>query len=64
MRVLARFVTAVALCAGLGPAALASDQPMIGDQAPPFELQSLEGETVSLAGLHGKLVVVHFGADW
>jgi peroxiredoxin len=41
-----------------------TDQPMLGFQAPAFELQSLEGKTISLNGLKGKYVVVHFAATW
>jgi hypothetical protein len=42
----------------------ASDQPMIGESAPEFRLESLVGETVGLADLRGKIVVLHFGAGW
>jgi cytochrome oxidase Cu insertion factor (SCO1/SenC/PrrC family) len=39
-------------------------QPMIGVDAPGFELQSIGGDTLSLADLRGKFVVIHFGASW
>lgn len=42
----------------------ASDQPMIGASAPEFRLESLAGESVGLADLRGKIVVLHFGAGW
>jgi cytochrome oxidase Cu insertion factor (SCO1/SenC/PrrC family) len=42
----------------------AAPQPMIGTAAPGFELQSIGGDTLSLAGLRGKFVVIHFGASW
>ncbi len=42
----------------------AAPQPMIGMDAPGFELQSIGGDTLSLADLRGKFVVIHFGASW
>jgi peroxiredoxin len=39
-------------------------QPMIGEPAPEFALPSATGETVSLADLRGKYVVIHFGTSW
>lgn len=41
-----------------------SSHPMIGDQAPPFELAATNGDTLSLEGWKGKFVVLHFGASW
>jgi peroxiredoxin len=35
-----------------------------GDRAPGFSLQTLEGKTVSLSDLRGKVVMVHFWATW
>lgn len=43
---------------------VAADQPMLGQPAPPFRLKDLDGKTLSLADLRGKLVVLHFGASW
>jgi len=37
---------------------------MIEQDAPPFSLQNLKGETVSLESLKGKVVVVDFWATW
>lgn len=42
----------------------ASPQPMIGMAAPGFELLSIGGDTLRLADLRGKFVVIHFGASW
>jgi peroxiredoxin len=35
-----------------------------GDPAPEFRLTALNGQTVSLASLRGKVVMVHFWATW
>jgi len=35
-----------------------------GSMAPQFELQTLDGDTVSLAELRGKVVLVNFWATW
>ncbi len=39
-------------------------QPMIGQAAPAFSLQSLDGRRVALSDFKGKYVVLHFGAGW
>jgi len=41
-----------------------SAHPMIGYQAPPFELKTTSGDTLGLEGWKGKFVVIHFGASW
>ena len=56
------------------PASTSSPKPATGDKlvtgtnignlAPDFELQSLDGETVSLSGLRGKPVLINFWASW
>lgn len=38
--------------------------PQVGDEAPEIELISLEGETIKLSDLRGKLVLVDFWAAW
>jgi cytochrome c biogenesis protein CcmG/thiol:disulfide interchange protein DsbE len=38
--------------------------PLIAQPAPPFLLSSFDGETLSLAGLEGKAVVLNFWASW
>ena len=42
----------------------AIEHPMIGDQAPPFELESLDGDIVRSSDLTGRYIVLHFGAGW
>lgn len=39
-------------------------RPSKGDAAPPFELKTVEGKSVSSAAYRGQLVVVHFWATW
>lgn len=38
--------------------------PGVGDPAPQFEVATLDGRTVTLAGLRGKVVLVDFWATW
>jgi cytochrome oxidase Cu insertion factor (SCO1/SenC/PrrC family) len=39
-------------------------QPKIGEAAPPFNLETLQGDRVALADLQGKFVVIHFATSW
>ena len=39
-------------------------QPMLGQIAPPFSLNDLNGKTYSLEGLRGKFIVIHFATTW
>ncbi|HSS49698.1 MAG TPA: TlpA disulfide reductase family protein [Thermoanaerobaculia bacterium] len=49
----------------LGAAAVAAPQPLrIGDPVPPFSLQTLDGKTLSIASLKGKVVLLDFWATW
>lgn len=49
----------------LRPARTATDGgPLIGKAAPEFDLQTLDGGTLSLASLKGRPVVVNFWASW
>jgi cytochrome oxidase Cu insertion factor (SCO1/SenC/PrrC family) len=41
-----------------------NQQPKIAEAAPLFQLESLHGDTVTLASMHGKFVVIHFAASW
>lgn len=47
-------------------ALLASEpkQPMLGQDAPDFRLEGLDGKKVGLGDFKGKYVVLHFGAGW
>lgn len=42
-----------------GPAAMAQ-VPKVGDLAPDFRLEQLEGDPVSLSSLRGKVVLINF----
>lgn len=42
----------------------AMEHPMIGEEAPAYDLPTLEGGNLSSAYLRGKYVVLHFGAGW
>src|SRR5947209_1738840 len=48
-----------------GPAAGAAPQALkIGDPVPPFSLQTLDGKTLDIANLKGKVVLLDFWATW
>ena len=65
MRALCSVVLCVLIAAATGGFLLATeDQPMIGEDAPTFELPSLSGKTVSLEDYRGETLVLHFGAGW
>ena len=55
-------ILAFTLIAGIPSLALAATRD--GDNAPLFTLHDLGGRTVSLADLHGNIVVMHFAASW
>lgn len=40
------------------------DHPMLGEPAPAFRLADVRGDTLSLADLRGRYVVIHFGTSW
>ena len=39
-------------------------QPKIGEAAPAFSLETLQGEKLALVDLRGKFVVIHFATSW
>ena len=41
-----------------------SEQPLVGEMAPSFELSTIGGDTLSLTDLKGDFVVIHFGTSW
>lgn len=60
---------ALVLAAGLAfpgaPTAAETDaQPMLGEAAPAFALQGVDGKSLSLEAMRGRWLVVHFGASW
>ena len=57
-------VIVVLLMTGLGrdPSVIAS--PLVGRAAPDFTLPQLDGPPVTLAKLHGQIVVINFWASW
>ena len=49
----------------LGPAVGAAPKALrIGDPVPPFSLQTLDGKTLSITSLRGKVVLLDFWATW
>jgi len=49
----------------LGPAAGAAPQALkVGDPVPPFSLQTLEGKTLNISSLKGKVVLLDFWDTW
>jgi peroxiredoxin len=61
----ARLGIALLCLVALGTAAVAAPQPLrIGDPAPSFSLQTLDGKTLDIASFKGKVVVLDFWATW
>lgn len=61
----ATVVFAVVLASRFGSDPGLVDSPLIGQEAPPFDLTSLDGTgSVSLADFEGQIVVVNFFASW
>lgn len=57
-------VTLAGLVVLITAAAGQMKQQMLGEPAPAFDLPSVQGDSVSLESLRGKLVVIHFAASW
>lgn len=53
-----------AACNGLRPATASKAFPKLPVKAPDFTLQDVDGKTVKLSELQGKVVVVNFWASW
>lgn len=59
------FIAVVALLTSTLPMLHAGEkQPMVGEPAPIFSLQGMDGKTYSLAAMKNKYVVVHFATTW
>ncbi len=56
-------LVAVVMLAGV-QSVPAMEHPMIGEEAPAYDLPTLDGGNLSSADLRGKYVVLHFGAGW
>lgn len=63
LRRLAGFAMLAAACAK-PDAPPVSDRVEVGQPAPPYAAQSMSGDTVSLAGLRGKVVLLNVWATW
>lgn len=59
-----KFILTTAYLAIFGIAIAQDQQPLIGESAPDFELQDLNGDVYSLEQFRGKYVVLHFAATW
>ena len=57
-------MVSVLLVAGCSEGLISEQVPAPGRPAPDFQLQSLDGETISLSGLQGSPVVINFWATW
>jgi cytochrome oxidase Cu insertion factor (SCO1/SenC/PrrC family) len=65
MRGAARFLVAATLAAAfLATAGEGVPPPLLDRPAPTFRLRGVDGTTLSLGDLRGRLVVLHFGASW
>ncbi len=64
MKTILRFIIPFVVLVSSNVLNAQSDQPMIGQTAPAFKLQGLDGRTYSLEQFRGKYVVIHFAATW
>jgi len=67
MRAAARFPVAATLAAAaafLATAGEGAPPPLLDKPAPAFRLRGVDGATVPLGDLRGKVIVLHFGASW
>ena len=63
-RALRRVLCTVALVGTLGVGEALAEGPRVGRPAPAFSLQSLQGRTIRLSSLRGKVVFLDFWASW
>jgi len=64
MRCVARYFGAILVLFVGATLAVASAELKIGESAPTFSLRTIEGKTLTLADMRGKIAVVHFAATW
>jgi len=64
LKVILVIILASVLGSGLLIAGCSNSGPQVGKLAPDFQLQSLDGQTVSLSDFRGKPVLVNFWASW
>ncbi len=58
------FIAAIAIAITGSAWAGGPPQPMIGQDAPGFALETVAEGTLALGDLEGRYVVLHFGASW
>jgi peroxiredoxin len=63
LKVVIPIILAISLLTGCSTDSLQSE-PNVGQKAPDFELQNLNGQAVSLKDLQGKAVLLNFWATW
>ena len=63
MNLLLRSLLLLALLLSYGPFAFAAS-PKVGVAAPDFSVHTLDGRTLNLASLRGKVILLHFWATW
>ena len=64
MKTILRFIIPLAVLCSSTVLNAQSEQPLIGQTAPPFKLPGLDGKIYSLEQFQGKYVVIHFAATW
>jgi len=64
LKVILTTILVVVLSSGLVMAGCSAQGPQVGRLAPDFQLQSLDGQTVSLSDFRGNPVLLNFWATW
>ncbi len=62
--ILVSVITLILVLAGCSTDSEPSQGPQVGNQAPDFQLPSLDGQVVSLSQFLGKPVLINFWASW